>query len=70
MPERHFRWDAMLATPTMLVDLVQQHGYRIGHIGDAGKHMVAGWSAPLAKLREVGSTKRALVCRMHPLTCR
>lgn len=53
VPERHFRWDAMLATPTMLVDLVQQHGYRIGHIGDAGKHMVAGWSAPLAKLREV-----------------
>lgn len=69
VPERHFRWDAMLATPTMLVDLVQQYGYRIGHIGDAGKHMVAGWSAPLVKLREVG-IRPALFCGMHPLVYR
>ncbi|KAG2454619.1 hypothetical protein HYH02_000460 [Chlamydomonas schloesseri] len=53
VPERHFRWDDMAATPAMLVDLIQKYGYRIGHIGDAGKHHSGGWDSPLPALREV-----------------
>lgn len=58
VPERHFRWDDMAATPAMLVDLIQKYGYRIGHIGDAGKHHSGGWDAPLPALREVSCWRR------------
>ncbi|GFR45755.1 hypothetical protein Agub_g7170 [Astrephomene gubernaculifera] len=56
VPERHFRFDDMAATPAMLVDLLAKYGYRIGHIGDAGKHDSGGgggWGAELPALREV-----------------
>ncbi|KAG2484627.1 hypothetical protein HYH03_016581 [Edaphochlamys debaryana] len=52
VPERHFKWDHMAATPQMLVDLIKEYGYRIGHIGDAGKHH-GNWEDPLPALREI-----------------
>ncbi|EFJ41791.1 hypothetical protein VOLCADRAFT_98168 [Volvox carteri f. nagariensis] len=52
-PERHFKWDHMLAHPAMLYDMITKYGFRIGHIGDADKHISAGWDAPLPPLREV-----------------
>ncbi|PNH06979.1 hypothetical protein TSOC_006593 [Tetrabaena socialis] len=52
VPERHFKYDDMAATPGMLADLIG-YGYRIGHIGDAGKHLIGGWDSELISLREV-----------------
>ena len=53
VPERHFKFDQMAATPAMLVDLIQKYGFRIGHIGDAGKHNSGGWEADLPTYKEV-----------------
>ncbi|GIL90927.1 hypothetical protein Vretimale_17060 [Volvox reticuliferus] len=53
VPERHFKWDHMAATPAMLVDLITKFKYRIGHIGDAGKHQSSGWDSNLVPLKEI-----------------
>ncbi|GFR50178.1 hypothetical protein Agub_g12345 [Astrephomene gubernaculifera] len=53
VPERHFKFDDMAATPTMLADLISLYGFRIGHIGDAGKHNNGGWEADLPVLPEI-----------------
>jgi hypothetical protein len=53
VPERHFKWDHMIATPAMLVDLIKEYKYRIGHIGDAQKHLSSGWDTDLLALKEV-----------------
>lgn len=62
VPERSFNYDQMAATPAMLADLVK-YGFRIGHIGDAGKHGTALWDAPLPAMTEV--TKDNLKYDMH-----
>ncbi|KAG2493458.1 hypothetical protein HYH03_008275 [Edaphochlamys debaryana] len=51
--ERHYKWDAMAATPGMLRDLISKYGYSIGHIGDTDKHHAGDWEDPLPPLREV-----------------
>ncbi|GIL87966.1 hypothetical protein Vretimale_6338 [Volvox reticuliferus] len=53
VPERHFKFDQMMAHPVMLTNLISKYGYRIGHIGDAAKHFSVGWDAPLTPLKEV-----------------
>ncbi|KAG2484625.1 hypothetical protein HYH03_016579 [Edaphochlamys debaryana] len=52
VPERHFRWDAMAATPQMLVDLITKYGFRIGHI-EGSRHRVGAWDDPLPPLSEI-----------------
>lgn len=52
MPERHFKHDQIKATVQMLMDIVG-NGFRIGHIGDAGKHMGGNWNGPLPAMQEV-----------------
>lgn len=52
VPERNFRNHESKATVQMLINLVKG-GYRLGHLGDATKHISGGLSSSLPPMEEV-----------------
>lgn len=58
VPERHFRFDDIKATVQMLLNLTKA-GYRIGHIGEMGKHGGDALESDLEVFEEVTAANLA-----------